>query len=103
VALNSKNTKKICQGGAENAGPENAGPENGGPSMNAASLHERPTTVLENGLPIRRPRRKQQLQNDCRLRTCVAKYGNDTDAVSPCCEPQRHARSAAADSRRQLR
>ena len=31
---------------------------------------------LENGLPIRRPRRKQQLQNDCRLRTCVAKYDN---------------------------
>lgn len=31
---------------------------------------------LENGLPIRRPRRKQQLQNDCRLRKCVAKYDN---------------------------
>ena len=31
---------------------------------------------LENGLPIRRPRRKQQLRNDCRLRTCVAKYDN---------------------------
>lgn len=31
---------------------------------------------LENGLPIRRPRRKQQLQNDCRLRKCIAKYDN---------------------------
>ena len=29
------------------AGHENAGPENGGPSRNAASLHERPTTVRE--------------------------------------------------------
>ena len=31
---------------------------------------------LENGLPIRRPRRKQQLQNDCRLRKCIARYDN---------------------------
>ena len=29
------------------AGHENAGPEKGGPSRNAASLHERPTTVRE--------------------------------------------------------
>jgi len=32
---------------------------------------------LENGLPIRRPRRKQQLKNyDCRLQKCFEKYDN---------------------------
>jgi len=31
---------------------------------------------LENGLPIRRPRRKQQLKNDCHLQKCFEKYDN---------------------------
>jgi len=98
---------QITSRGAENAGPENTEPENAGPfnylisrqlrihnvlrilgCLASESVHvSRPSTSsrrymsdrrrLENGLLIRRPRRKQQLKNDTGLENCFEKYDNE--------------------------